>query len=126
MKDESRDELRRQVDEDWPSPLLHAPAVAALLRREGVEDEELLLALKYHSIGHPDFGLLGNHLYLADYLEPGREFGREERDALRARMPEDGTDILRVVVEERLVGRLQAQVPLLRESVDFWNGVVAE
>lgn len=126
LKDASLKELRRDSDEDWPVPLLHASAVAARLRREGVEDEKLLLALKYHSIGHPDFGRLGQHLYLADYLEPGRGSGRVGRGKLRRRMPEGRAKVLPVVASKRLAARLEAHTPLLRESVDFWNWIVSQ
>ena len=125
LKDAAPDDLRSQVDVDWPDPLLHAPAVSARLALEGVEDQELLLALKYHSVGHPDFGSLGQHLYLADYLEPGRPFSRKKRAALRARMPHKRAAVLSVVVKNRLIGRLEARAPVLPESLDFWNGVVA-
>jgi HD superfamily phosphohydrolase YqeK len=125
LKDASPKVLKRHSDEDWPLPLLHGAAVAGRLRREGVKDEALLLALKYHSIGHPDFGLLGQHLYLADYLEPGRGSGRVKRGKLRRRMPEGRTDVLPVVVKNKLAGRLEGQAPVFRESLDFWNGIVS-
>lgn len=126
LKDADTDELRRLADVDWPEPLLHAPAVSARLSQEGVEDEEFLLALRYHSVGHPAFGSLGQHLYLADFLEPGRKFGRTVRKALRKRMPHERADVLVTVIRKRLVGPLKARSPLLVESLEFWNGIVTE
>jgi nicotinate-nucleotide adenylyltransferase len=55
--------------------LLHGPVSALVLRREfGIQDEEILEAVRCHSLGSPDMGLLGKILFAADYCEPGRTF----------------------------------------------------
>lgn len=125
VKDAPTRELRELVEGDrtWPASLLHAPAAAERLRREGVEDEELLLAIGYHSIGHPGFGLLGEHLYLADYLEPGRP-DEPERDALRATMPAARPVVLPQVIRRRIEAQLSGDQALLQPAVDFWNRTV--
>lgn len=110
---------------DWPGPLLHAPACAERLRAEGVDDGPLLLALSHHPVGHPDFGPLGDHLYLADFLEPGREFARERRSELRERMPGDRGEVLVSVVATRIGHQLERRSRLVPESVHYWNSRVA-
>ena len=90
LKEKPEQELRALLtgaDRELPEPVLHGPAVAALLRREGVTDEELLSALAHHTLGHPDLGRTGCALYAADFLEPGRDLSNEWRASLRARMP---------------------------------------
>lgn len=37
-----------------------------------IEDENILFAITYHTTGRPAMGLLEKILYLADYMEPGR------------------------------------------------------
>ena len=123
LKDADPGDLTEFVSTSWPDPLLHAPAAAERLLRDGVEDEELLLAVRYHSVGHPDFGTLAEHLYLADYLEPGRTFLADEREALRARMPNARADVLRAVVRRRIYSRLEADTPVLMASIEFWNRI---
>ena len=125
LKDASIPELRELVedDEQWPESLLHAPAAAARLAAEGVTDEEFLLAVRFHSIGHADFRLLGEHLYLADYLEPGRP-DSDERDQQRRTMPNARTEVLPLVVRRRIEAQLAADQVLLQPAVDFWNRVV--
>ncbi len=59
-------------DQELPGVLLHGPAVALRLRDEGLVDQELLTAIEFHSRDHESFGDLGNALYTADFLEPGR------------------------------------------------------
>lgn len=53
--------------------LLHAPVGAWLLKSElGIDDAEILEAVKVHTTGVAGMSLLGKIVYLADYIEPGR------------------------------------------------------
>jgi HD superfamily phosphohydrolase YqeK len=124
LKGAPTDGLRRLVPGDWPDALLHAPAAALRLREEGVTDEELLLAIEYHPVGHPEFGTLGEQLYMADYLDPGRNFGAEGRDALRARMPGAHHEVLVSVARGRITARLEVDAPVLDVSIQFWNRII--
>jgi predicted HD superfamily hydrolase involved in NAD metabolism len=54
--------------------LLHGAVGAEILRREwGIEDEEILEAVRYHISGAPIMGPLAKLLFVADKLEPGRD-----------------------------------------------------
>ena len=125
LKDATARELRHLVDPGWSDPLVHGPACAERLREDGVRDEELLLAIACHSTGHPEFGALGEFLYLADYLEPGRGFMTAERAGLRSRLPADRRDVLVAVTRERIAGLLNRGIPLRLDSIRFWNRTVA-
>ena len=60
--------------------LLHAPVAAELARRElGVEDEEVLAAIRAHTVGRPGMGSLALALYVADKIEPARDYPSVER-----------------------------------------------
>lgn len=120
------DELRFWTERDWEAALLHGPACAERLREEGVEDEELLRAVTYHTLGHPDLGVLGRHLYLADFLEPGREFLPEVRERLRSVLPAEPLEALLSVVALRIAHRLEVRGPIRPETVLFWNRLLAE
>ncbi|MCR4962580.1 MAG: bis(5'-nucleosyl)-tetraphosphatase (symmetrical) YqeK [Firmicutes bacterium] len=69
-------ELHLELDE-WQNrhdPLLHAPVGAAILEQEwGVTDAEILEAVKYHTVGHPQMSLLAKIIFLADIIEPLRQ-----------------------------------------------------
>jgi 2-amino-4-hydroxy-6-hydroxymethyldihydropteridine diphosphokinase len=103
--------------------MLHGPAAAERLRREGVDDELLRLAVAWHTIGHPGFDRLGRALYLADYLEPGRRHDPDRRAELRARMPGEMDDVLRDVACRRIARALRRGHPLLPETTAFWNAL---
>jgi predicted HD superfamily hydrolase involved in NAD metabolism len=55
--------------------VLHAPAGAEIAKIEfGVGDHEILEAVRYHTLGHPDMGLVAQIIYAADFIEDGRSF----------------------------------------------------
>ncbi|XZF75043.1 bis(5'-nucleosyl)-tetraphosphatase (symmetrical) YqeK [Bacillus sp. AL-1R] len=55
--------------------LWHAPVGAFLTEHEyGIDDQEILQAITYHTSGHEDMNLLDKVIYVADYIEPNRSF----------------------------------------------------
>ena len=68
------------TEEELEMPkLLHGKAAAVMLREEfGELRESVLSAVRWHTYGHPDMGALGMILYIADYIEPGRDHVDEE------------------------------------------------
>jgi len=129
LRDATGDELRPMVApelRDLPRKLLHGPAAAARLREEGMVDRDVLRAVSFHTVGHPELGLLGRLLYLADYLEPGRPFDEEHRAELRARMPADWRSVLQTVVKSRVKHLLDSGNTIRPETMGFWNSVVAD
>lgn len=83
------DELLRVVREngytpDWveeASPqLLHGRAAGYIAMREmGIEDEAVFNAVTYHTTGRSNMSMLEKIIYVADYIEPARNFpGVEE------------------------------------------------
>ena len=83
-REKEPDEFLRLADEwdlhlgepERESPkLLHGPVAAELARRElGVEDEEVLRAVRAHTVGEPGMGPLALALYVADKIEPARDY----------------------------------------------------
>ncbi len=54
--------------------LLHAKVGAVYAEKKyGVIDEDLLEAIRVHTTGKPEMGLLDKILFVADYIEPGRD-----------------------------------------------------
>src|SRR5690606_38071992 len=84
------DELRQHIADAeqraLPAGFLHGPAAADLMAKDGYDDVEVLDAIRYHPLGHPDLGRLGLALVAADFLEPGRLRRPAYRAALHARL----------------------------------------
>ncbi|HSJ06547.1 MAG TPA: HD domain-containing protein [Longimicrobiales bacterium] len=120
--------LRAMVPETFDGlngRLLHGPAAAARLRQDGVADEPLLLAITWHTTGHPDLDRLGRCLYIADFIEPGRRHEPVQLARLRERMPADVDGVLRDVLQMRIAHVLREQRPLRSETAAFWSAVNA-
>lgn len=63
--------------EERQPDLLHGPVGAWLCREQlGIKDEEVLQAIRFHSTGKRDMGMLDIIIYLADLIEPGRSYPR--------------------------------------------------
>jgi predicted HD superfamily hydrolase involved in NAD metabolism len=95
-------------EQERQSPkVLHAPVAAELARRElGVVDAEVLAAVGAHTVGEPGMGQLALALYVADKIEPARDYpsvGRI-RDLAREDLGEAAAEALRRAIahnEER-------------------------
>jgi len=72
--------------------LLHGPIEASRLAEEGLHDPDILQAVRLHTTGAPGMGRLAQIIFLADAIEPTREY--PDVDGLRA-IAKDG---LRVAV----------------------------
>lgn len=123
LKDVSPEELEDLVPDPWPPSVLHGPACARRLADAGVDDPPLLLAIAHHSTGHPGFDRLGEALYMADYLEPGREGEVARRSKLRSRLPEEHDAVLRAVAAAKIGSLIRKRLPLPDVTVDFWNAL---
>ena len=79
-------------DPERQSPkLLHGPVAAGLARRElGIDDGEVLEAVMAHTTGRPGMGPLALVLYVADKIEPAREYPSVEHLRRLAREDLDG------------------------------------
>ncbi|MEX2531334.1 MAG: HD domain-containing protein [Gemmatimonadota bacterium] len=109
---------------DLPGALLHGPAAASRLAEEGVRDESFLLAIGYHTVGHPELDRMGRALYAADYLEPGRSYEGPDSVALRVRMEEGDEGALREVISRRITRLLERRQPMRVETLEFWNALL--
>jgi HD superfamily phosphohydrolase YqeK len=126
LRDADPAELERLAPDAWEVPSLrHGPAAARLAQEHGEQDQGVLDAVRYHSVGCAGWDAVGRMLYLADYLEPGRDFQQSERREMAARVPRDPEGVLRAIAAERLHWVIQAGRRLVKETVGFWNALVA-
>lgn len=59
----------------YGSNIWHGPIGAVLMKNEyHLEDEEILEAINYHTIGSPKMSLVAKIIYVADFIEPKRSF----------------------------------------------------
>lgn len=89
MKIRDKDQLKKEAEAyglAWTAEFEAAPQVVhgflgALVaeKRYGIQDQDILNAIRYHTTGRPGMSDLEKIIYLADYAEPERNFdGVEE------------------------------------------------
>ena len=124
LRDADEEELRELTgDTTTPEALLHGPAAAARLEREGEKRQDVLDAIRYHTVGWPKWQRTGRALYMADYLEPGRKFSREDRYFLAAQVPTSFDAVFRQVVRFRLDWSVREGNHIFPETVALWNSL---
>ena len=106
------------------SELDHGPLAADRAATDGEQDRGVLDAVRYHSIGYAGWDDVGRMLYLADFLDPEREFDRDARRELAGRVPTDRDGVLREVARRRIAWTVRSGWPLREETVAFWNSLV--
>ena len=124
------DEFLR-LAEEWGLPvgeperqspkLLHAPLAAELARLElGVEDEEVLEAIRAHTVGRAGMGPLALALYVADKIEPARDYPSVHRirDLSRVDLREAAAESLRRAISYN-EGRGKSIHPASREMLEW-------
>lgn len=91
--------------------LLHGPAAVHICRKAfGIEDEEILNAVRYHTTGRENMSVLEKIIYLADFIEPLRSF--------------EGVEEMRRLAEENLD---KALLLALNSSIEYLiskNGLI--
>jgi 2-amino-4-hydroxy-6-hydroxymethyldihydropteridine diphosphokinase len=124
LRDAPEAELRElAADQDSPVGLLHGPAAASMLERNGESRSDVLDAVRYHTIGHARWGIVGRALYMADFLEPGRKFMRQDRYFLALEVPNSFDAAFRQVVRMRLEWTVREGNHIFPETVALWNSL---
>lgn len=124
LRDADEAELRALAqDPVREEELLHGPAVANLLATSANVSAPALLAIRYHTVGSPDWDRTGKALYMADFLEPGRSFAHSDRAFLARQVPHDFDGVFRQVLRARLEYALREGYTLFPETVGLWNAV---
>ena len=124
LRDAGEAELRAIVPHlEWPASLLHGPAAAARLAEDGERRTAVLDAIFWHTVGNARWDRTGRALYMADFLEPGRQFDREARATLAAAVPGDFDGTFRDVVRMRLGEKVASGEKLRPETAALWESV---
>jgi HD superfamily phosphohydrolase YqeK len=124
LRDAPESDLRVLVpDPGLPTQILHGPAAAERLVRDGETRVDVLEAIRWHTVGNGAWARTGRALYMADFLEPGRSFAREDRAFLASHVVHDFDGVFRQVVRQRLEWSLREGNQLYPETVSLWNDV---
>lgn len=124
LRDADAEQLRALAPEpDRPVETLHGPAAAAKLEADGESRIGVLDAIRWHTVGHATWDRTGQVLYMADFLEPGRQFARADRAFLADHLVHDFSGVFRQVVRLRIEWTVREGKSLFPETVALWNAV---
>lgn len=124
LRDASPETLRALGgDSERPVETLHGPAAATKLVGEGETRRDLLEAIRWHTVGQANWARVGRALYMADFLEPGRQFARADRAFLADHLVHDFDGVFRQVVRMRIEWTVREGKALFPETVALWNQV---
>lgn len=104
--------------------LLHAPVAACLARRLGVDDSEVISAIAQHTLGAVGMSRLAKIIYLADLIEPGRDYPGVEQ--LRQLAEEDLDEAVLAGFDQTVRYCLKRRQPLHPQTVEARNALLSE
>lgn len=104
--------------------LLHSKAGCILARdKYGIEDPEILNAIACHTTGKPAMTQLEKIIFIADYIEPGRE-SAPHLDEIRAAAFEDLDKALRMILKDTLEYLHEGEKPIdemTQRTYDYYH-----
>lgn len=104
--------------------LLHAPLGAIIAENKyGINDIDILNAIKYHTTGRANMTLLEKIIYISDYIEPNRSFpGVEE---VREMAYKDLDRSILLAIENTVVLLMKGKKYIHNDTIKAWNYIIA-
>jgi predicted HD superfamily hydrolase involved in NAD metabolism len=99
--------------------LLHASVSAAQANTWGISDSDVLSAIRNHTLGYPGMSLFEQIIYVADKIEPGRDYPGV--DDLRKAVQVDFSQGIILVTSQSIQYILSIKQPIHPLTVSFWN-----
>lgn len=100
--------------------LWHASVGAMIAHDEfGIEDEDVLNAIRYHTTGRATMSMLEKLIYVADMIEPGRSFPGVENLRQLAEVSLD--EAMEACIYQSVQFLVNKGVPVFPDSIDCYN-----
>lgn len=119
--------ITEQLEEDlldYGSNIWHGPCAAEIVKKEfQLLDEDILNAIRYHTIGRSKMSLLEQVIYVADFIEPGRNFPGV--DKARALAENDLQKAVTYETQQTLMHLIETKKKIYPKAVATFNEWVA-
>ncbi|TDL34477.1 HD domain-containing protein [Jeotgalibacillus sp. S-D1] len=132
-KHQDRDAMKNLIQEENIDPRLllfhhelwHAPVGAYLAKMTmGVESQDVLNAIRFHTTGRAEMGLLEKIIYLADSIEPGRKFPGVEY--IREAAYKDLDEALRRAVKQSILFLIEKKQRIFPDTLECYNDLMLQ
>lgn len=117
-------------DERTNIKVIHAPVSAYLAQTEfGIEDEEILSSIRWHTLGKKDMTLFEKIVFLADKIEPNtRDMDFRNRIMLffeDENNLETGLDrAILICYKETIKSLIKRDLKICHDTIDIYNGML--
>ncbi|MGX7164731.1 bis(5'-nucleosyl)-tetraphosphatase (symmetrical) YqeK [Enterococcus massiliensis] len=109
----------------WGNAIWHGVVGADFVQRElAIDDPEILQAIRVHTTGAAEMSLLDKILYVADYIEPGRDFPGVE--AARELALVDLDSAVAFETKHTLSHLIEQDKPIYPKTIETYNRWVAK
>lgn len=107
----------------YGNELLHAPVGAYLVKKEvGIDDEEVLNGIRYHTTGRLNMTILEKIVFISDYIEPNRQFpGVEE---VRDIALQDLNKALIISISNTIQFLMKKRQPVFPDTLAVYNSLI--
>lgn len=107
---------------NYGNAIWHGLVGASMVQRElGIDDEEILEAIRLHTTGAKKMSLLDKIIYVADYIEPGRNFpGVKEARELALIDLDEAVAYETKHTLQHLIEQEQQIYPKTLETYNYW------
>lgn len=132
-KEQSDEEMRDMIiSENMDLELLqygnniwHGPVGAILVKKQfDIQNEDILDAIRHHTVGSPSMDLVEQIIYVADFIEPGRSFpGVETAREIAERDLGEAIAFSTIHTIEHL---LEKNVKIYPKAIETYNAWVVE
>lgn len=101
----------------------HQISGAAYAKAElGIEDEEILSAIRYHTTGKENMSLMDEIVYLADFISADRDY--KDIDIIRQKVNESKEEGLIYATAYTIKSVVKKQKPLHPDTVEAYNWII--
>lgn len=102
--------------------LLHGPVGAEMIKDYDITDFDIVNAVRYHTVGRAGMSVLEKIIYLADMIEPSRQYEGVEK--LRNLCREDFDKAFAEALRQSLIWNLEKGRLIHTGTLDAWNDVI--
>lgn len=127
-KDQPNEEMRDLVISEnlnldllqFGSEIWHGPVGAIIARREfHIEDDEILDAIENHTIGAREMTLTAQIVFVADYIEPSRDFPGVEK--ARSQAEESLEKAVKLKIVETIKHLIDIEKKIYPKTIESYN-----
>lgn len=107
----------------WGNNVWHGMVGAYKIRQDfGLEDQDILQAIQRHTVGAKQMALLDKVLYVADYIEPNRDFPGVEEARQLSKL---SLDKAVAFATARTIAHLaQKRIPIYPQTIETYNAYI--